>query len=439
MDVDHNALQAAITAGLPIERRWMINDTPLDYDFSVGHRRVHKLTEKEIGADGNKDWLQLVVFGEHNFAEGRGARPWLCVHKSTGAVHGLDGGRDDALFLLNTSIDAFVRTFQYLDEHLGTGKALPPDAADHLRALDPQAYQESEWRLFIEDLMKAQAAPKIVSPVSDSAVAPVSLNAAEIKEQRSNLTTSNAFALCSFLFVPLSVVGGVALMWVDHRIVQAFACTLAMLGPFAGLAGLMLMAGDQSRYRRALAIAIFGDKLGLRYTEPPNPQMVSLVNCFYPFEGHTDEAAHNCLAGEIENTPVVIMDYSCSWGRGGFAPVKHLTVFVFPGAVPRTPDLLLSPKSWLTRMASNIVGGNAIQIPGQEQVNKAYNLYSAEPHLAASVFTGEIAAICLQEKKLVIEVRRGALLIFWSGTMIKPRHLQERFATVQRLMRLMRQ
>jgi hypothetical protein len=44
MAIDPKAMQAKIIAGLPLRARWMINETPLDYDFSIAHQGLRAPT-----------------------------------------------------------------------------------------------------------------------------------------------------------------------------------------------------------------------------------------------------------------------------------------------------------------------------------------------------------------------------------------------------------
>lgn len=438
MEPDINAVHDAIRNGLPLESHWNINGTPVNYDFSVGHRRPHQLTEKDIGSGADDAWLQLVVFGEENHVEGGGARPWLCIHKGTGAVHGLDRERKHAVYILNSSIHAFIRTFQQMDAYLSKDQPLPQDLHQQIEALDPQSYHESEWRRLIDHMTKKEmAAPEPNVDSLPNELAAPSINGAEISRLRSDLLTATVIMYASLIFIPLSFVGGIALFKLENRIVQSFACPLALLGPFAGLAGLMLMGIDRPRYRRAIGFAMAGDKLGLQYVEKPGKSLVGQVNGFRPFDGHTDEAARDCLTGKCGQGNVIFMDYSCSWGRGGLAAVKNETVFVFPSAAPRVADFFVSPKTWLTKLTANFLSGNTVAVPGNDGFNNAYSLVAANAIFGAAVITKEIAALCLQEKCLIIEVRHGSILVMWSGVYIEPNQLANRLATAQRLVQLL--
>jgi hypothetical protein len=102
---------------------------------------------------GEKEWFDLLIFGEYDYAEGGGASPWLGISKKDGIIYGLDLERENALFLLNSSIERFIRIFHLLNEFLGEGKRLPLDVEARVRAIDPEAYPTSDWRLLVDYLI----------------------------------------------------------------------------------------------------------------------------------------------------------------------------------------------------------------------------------------------------------------------------------------------
>jgi hypothetical protein len=155
MELDRKAVETALASGLPAEARWMIGGTPLDFEFPVARLGLRGLPDvaPEVGEALAS---HLLVFGEQDFAEGGGARPWLCVRKSDGWVYGFDPDREAPAFLLNSSAERFIATFALLDAHLGKNEPLPPDCESRLREIDPEAYPSSDWRLLVECLRSAE-------------------------------------------------------------------------------------------------------------------------------------------------------------------------------------------------------------------------------------------------------------------------------------------
>lgn len=153
MELNRNVTEKTIVSGLPARARWMINGTPLDFDFSAAGHGLRGLPDEVTEADAGVS--DLLVFGEQDFAEGGGACPWLCIHMRNGSVYGFDPERENAMFLLNSSIELFIATFRLLDEYLRTNAKLPSDCESRLRAIDPSTYPKSDWRMLMESLRNA--------------------------------------------------------------------------------------------------------------------------------------------------------------------------------------------------------------------------------------------------------------------------------------------
>lgn len=152
--VNPKALRSAITAGLPERARWMIEETPLDYDFSIGRMGLRQLTNDVLDG-GPKKWRELLIFGRDDYAEGGGSSAFLGIRTTDGTVYRLDPERKTPLSLLNSSIQQFIDTFGLLDKYLGQGIPLPLDIRTQLRSIDRKAYPKSEWRLLVEHLTDA--------------------------------------------------------------------------------------------------------------------------------------------------------------------------------------------------------------------------------------------------------------------------------------------
>lgn len=144
-------IETILTSGLLLNTRWMIDGTPLNFDFSLSHVELRKLPD-DVLRGGDPAWCELLVFGEQGFAMGGGARPWLCVKRRDGSVYGFDPEREKPMFLLNSSVERFVATFQLFDSFLSRNKSLPPDCEDQFMAIDPEGYPDSDWRQFVECL-----------------------------------------------------------------------------------------------------------------------------------------------------------------------------------------------------------------------------------------------------------------------------------------------
>jgi hypothetical protein len=138
-----------IVRRLPVRRRWMVQETPLDYDFSAGVRGPAPLRQRSYDFPLEPEWLELLIFGEYDYAEGGGAHPFLGVHRKSGVVYALDFERDTPLVILNSGLEAFVKTFEAIDADLTKPAQLPRQIGKTLKVIDPSVYDRSDWKSFV--------------------------------------------------------------------------------------------------------------------------------------------------------------------------------------------------------------------------------------------------------------------------------------------------
>jgi hypothetical protein len=148
--VNLDELRLEVAGRLPVRVRWLLDETPWDWDFSRARQALQPLSDADAETWMEilpEDWRQLYIFGEEAFAAGGGARPFLGVHIQSGEVYGLDVERDDAAaYFLNSSVPAFIDTFLLFDEVLGKRVAATSRLSDRARAADPKGFDRSEWR-----------------------------------------------------------------------------------------------------------------------------------------------------------------------------------------------------------------------------------------------------------------------------------------------------
>jgi hypothetical protein len=155
--MDAGSIQSVIASRLPQRARWLIGNTPLDLFFYSEPRNLAAMIAAEVTGDEEYDApiverpSDFIVFGEWDYSEGGGARPWPVVRRGDGKVFGVDVERDVPLFLLNSSLHAFINTFYLLDEYLGHGQRIPADLNLSARNLDPTVYSDSFWHVLFKD------------------------------------------------------------------------------------------------------------------------------------------------------------------------------------------------------------------------------------------------------------------------------------------------
>lgn len=139
MGVEGEAARSAIVGDLPMRSRWMFDDTPLDWDFSDARRWPRRVTNDDLAwGEIDEEWADLIIFGRFDYAEGGGASPWITIRKTDGAVCGLDVERECPVYLINSSLVRFIRSFSLLDQYLGRRRPPPHEIGGSLREIDPE-------------------------------------------------------------------------------------------------------------------------------------------------------------------------------------------------------------------------------------------------------------------------------------------------------------
>lgn len=152
--IDPEIVRLEIAKRLPTRTRWLVQGVSLDFDFSRSHAALRPIMAVDmIGGDIEMSWTALYLFGLQNYDGG--ASPYLGVHRNTGEICGLDVERKKAhVFLFNSNIDRFIRTFQRIDESLRGASPAPGVLSRELRTIDPDAFQRSNWRDFADFIEK---------------------------------------------------------------------------------------------------------------------------------------------------------------------------------------------------------------------------------------------------------------------------------------------
>jgi|SRR6266850_4230347 len=142
---DPESIRLQVATRLPVRVQWLIEQTPLDFDFSPSQAPLLNANDF-LGGPPDQRWTALHIFGEQDYAEGGGATPFLGVHAESGEILGLDLDRDESqIFLLNSNIDLFIKTFLELDEVLRLSRSPQVQIRERLKKIDPGAFERSEW------------------------------------------------------------------------------------------------------------------------------------------------------------------------------------------------------------------------------------------------------------------------------------------------------
>jgi hypothetical protein len=146
--IDPESVRQEVVRRLPAHVRWLVRGVPWDFDFSRSRVPLRPIAPTDLnGCNIEDEWTTLYIFGQEDYADGGGASPYLGVHLDTGEICGLDVERDESqVFILNSNVDRFIRTFQKIDEMLRHTPVAPEVLFRALTGIDPDAFQHSEWR-----------------------------------------------------------------------------------------------------------------------------------------------------------------------------------------------------------------------------------------------------------------------------------------------------
>ena len=148
--IDPETVRSEIAKHLPLRVRWLVGGVPLDFDFSRCHSPLRPIMSSDVSeCEIEKSWTALYLFGLQSYDGG--ASPYLCVHRDTGEICGLDIEREKSqMFLLNSDVERFIRTFQKIDGLLRRAPIAPGVLSRALANIDPGAFERSDWRHFSE-------------------------------------------------------------------------------------------------------------------------------------------------------------------------------------------------------------------------------------------------------------------------------------------------
>jgi hypothetical protein len=196
--------------------------------------------------------------------------------------------------------------------------------------------------------------------------------------------------------------------------------------PIIGLAGTMLMAGDKSKYRTSLAVAIEADELGLRFSEQPPDDVLDILKDFRMFSGAKHRGGWNCCSGKVAKTRIALLEYSIAY-RGGILGPRDMTLYRQTAVVvfnlDGLPDFRVGPKNWLDKLAK-LFGGTFIELPGQAKFNKKFSLSGEKPAAVKAAFSPR-AVDLLGQGNVTVEIYDGNMVCYRHNEIAKPKEYED--------------
>lgn len=150
----HRAARLVLLARLPPHAVWHIDGDEQVFDFSRCASPLRPIDAGLYGGPLDPAWSMLRVFGECDINAGAGAQPMYCVHAEEGSIWEIDVDRSgEELSILNSSAECFAQSFCVIDAALrdASGPNVSILVAD-LAGIDPDVFERSAWRSFVEYL-----------------------------------------------------------------------------------------------------------------------------------------------------------------------------------------------------------------------------------------------------------------------------------------------
>jgi hypothetical protein len=225
--------------------------------------------------------------------------------------------------------------------------------------------------------------------------------------------------LLCVLFIPVGCVTplGVAQVYFPVGNVNQGLVLAAVLLPFLGLGGILLMVGDWRRYGRALRFVQMADDKGLTYVEAPDSRVFSSFIALPLFRKGRDGSTEYLIVGDVEGFLVTVMDYSYSQELLSLTHQKYAvswtqTVVVVEMQTRRVPSLVIQPKGLLGALDEMLGIGTSLELPRQPDFNDHFRLISEDRDGARRCLDSTVVRRCLSRGELTLEMRGGYLAIY---------------------------
>jgi len=102
-------------------------------------------------------WLELIIFGKTDFAEGGGAGTYMTIEPVSGRIFDLDVEVKEPLSLLNASLEQYIQTFIAIDPFLSANEPVPQGVIDAVARIDLESFAQSKyWQGIIDGAGKTE-------------------------------------------------------------------------------------------------------------------------------------------------------------------------------------------------------------------------------------------------------------------------------------------
>jgi hypothetical protein len=187
--------------------------------------------------------------------------------------------------------------------------------------------------------------------------------------------------------------------------------------PIVGLAGVLLMLGDRSKYTRALWIAEQSLVLKAHFSEKPPAEEMSVLKAMRRFDDADYHVGSNCICGQLAGKQFAILDHSAGY-KGQVLKLFEQTVVIVYDIGTGIPEFQVAPRGFLDRIGS-FLGDRTVEIPNAERFNKEFTIYGADTQAIQARFTPELTKLLL-DTGANCEVRNGTLIYYVIKSKVAP-------------------
>jgi hypothetical protein len=258
-------------------------------------------------------------------------------------------------------------------------------------------------------------------------------NEAPVSELRQRLSRLNVWYWCFLLLMPVGFLlpcfAGLT-VGAAHPHAQGFTLAhalgiTALALPLVGLAGWLLMTGDRSRCKTALAAANQADALGYRFSVQPSKKLMARLGAFRMFEDADHQFGLNCISGTYKGHRVSLLEYRTAYRSlpGPSANVNNQTVVIVEPLEKAFLNFRVGPKTWLSKLLQ-FFGAPTIKIAAPRDFNRNFIVCGDEPKSLEHILNAEMIEL-IMEAEGILEVHDGSLLFYRHNTLEKPEDYPE--------------
>jgi hypothetical protein len=278
-----------------------------------------------------------------------------------------------------------------------------------------------------------------MSNQSTESTRPTLDNKAVIEDLRRRRNRLRNWLFIFLALMPLGCAGPLTLLAIIPGLPTTPFVMTSFALPIVGLAGTLLMLGDRSGVKRALAAAEQGEQMGLQF----HPEVTDIeINRWQSLQmfGGADQhnGGGNLLTGELDDEKISIEDYVIVLGTGQDRSISPRTLITLPVAARGVPDFLLTPNDWRMKL-SKLLGERTIEFSNQPAFAKVFTVRGTEPEAIRACFTPGVIELCLADKQSMVESQNGVLAIQPCGKLCHPSTYPELASHAVRLAKALRQ